>query len=157
MKGYALLDNDGMLDKSVTPHGGCWTSTPAPVTITVADTYYLVGGTSTAQALTLFTHATPGRLTYDGTITKDFVIIAKTSLVSSANNIVMKTRLAKNGTTDASSEQSYFKTTASDVKGFVTMTVISLAQGDYVELYVTCDNAGSTLTANEEVMIIFEP
>lgn len=156
MKGTVLFDNDTMLPTGTTPHGACYISTPAATTVTTAGTFYLLQGTTTAIDTTLFTHSSPGRLTYTGTVTKTFFVTAMLSVTSSVNNLIIKIRIAKNGTTIAGSEQQYFKTTSTDVKPVSTQYVVTLATNDYVELYVTSDVNGSTETAQTGVFILNE-
>jgi hypothetical protein len=153
-KGYIISDNDGYLPPSVTPHAGCYISTPASTTITSAGTYYLLAGTSTALALSGFTHSSPGRLTYTGTITQTFKIESKFSITADHNNILIEARIAVNGTTNVSSEQENSHTTGANTAGVNCGSFISLSTNDYVETYVTCDSAGTVLTASEAVLMI---
>jgi len=156
MKGPVDFDNDTMLPANITPHGGCYVSTPAATTITSAGTFYVLAGTTTEIDITLFTHTSPGRLVYTGTVARDFFVTAMFSFTSSANNILAKARIAKNGTTIAGSEQQFFKTTGSDTKTLATQYIVSLATNDYIEVFVTCDSAGSTMTAQTGTLIINE-
>ena len=153
-KGYIAFDNDNQLPSLTTPHGSCYISTPAATTITVAGTFYLLEGTTSAISNSLFTHSSPGRLTYNGAIPKDFFVTASMSFVSNSNNILASIRVAKNGETIAASEQSFFKATAADEKQVSSFIVLQLAQNDYIELYVTNDAAGSTITANHAIMVV---
>lgn len=155
-KGPIDYDNDNKIPTATTPHGGCYVSTPAATTVTVAGTFYVLAGTTTALDLDLFTHSSPGRITYTGTTTRTFFVTASASVVSSANNILISTRIAKNGTTIAASEMQFYKTTAADTKIVSSQTIVSLAQNDYLEMYITCDSAGATVTANTGTLIANE-
>lgn len=145
-----VADADSMLPNGVTPHGGCYISTPAATTITTGGTFYLLAGTTTVGAggTTLVTHASPGRLTYTGSVTRPFTVMGNISFISSANNILAKVRIAKNGATIAESESQFFKSTSTDTKDVPFFVVVNLAQNDYIEVYVTCDSNASTMTAN---------
>lgn len=154
MKGTVLFDNDNMLPTATTAHGGCYISGSSATTITNAGTFYVLQGTTTAIDNTLFTHSSPGRLTYTGTVTKTFFVTTTFSYITSANNILVKTRVAKNGTTIAGSENQFTKTNGADTKSIGSQYIVTLSTNDYVEVYVTCDSAGSTITAQTGVLIL---
>lgn len=153
-KGYILGNNDGNVPSGTTPHGSCYISTPAATTVTNAGTYYLLAGTTTGISQSNFTHSSPGRLTYTGTVTGTFYVTANMSFVSSANNLTITSSIAKNGTPIASSEMPFFKTASTDVKQVTCFAVVDLAQNDYIEIYITDDSAASTVTANAATLMI---
>jgi len=153
-KGNALLDDDNKITGSYISRGALYISTPGATTITNAGTFYLLQGVSTAQlGLNGFTHSSPGRLTYTGTVTRGFTVHGDICITSSANNIVVKIRIAKNGITEAGSEKSMTKTTGTDTRAIPCNWEVSLATNDYIEFYVTCDNAGSIITATSGTLM----
>lgn len=153
-KGNVLQDDDGTIDERVIPRAACYVSGPAATTITVAGTYYPLAGTSTVITASFFTHTSPGRLTYTGIVSRHLKVSVKLSATSSTNNVTITVRIAKNGVTDPSSTQTFFKTTSSDIKGLNAATLVNFSQGDYVEVYATADAAGSTITANDATLIV---
>lgn len=148
-------DADNMLQDSILPTSACYISTPGATTITNAGTYYVLQGVSTSQLnLINFTHASPGRLTYTGTITRYFVVSGDISIISSANNVLVGIQLAKNGTLLPGSIKTFTKTTAADTKTIPVNYGVQLATNEYIEMYVTCDSAGATITANNGTLLI---
>lgn len=150
-QGYALLGDDGAVlpaQASFAVKAAAYNSANSATTITLAGTFYVLQGTTTAEFLaSLFTHASPGRLTYTGTPTKQVQITALVSFSASANNILTKWRIAKNGATIAASETQQFKGTGANIETVVCHATVSLATNDYIEIFCTNDSAGSTMTA----------
>ena len=131
-------------------YGGCYISTPAATTVTTHNTFYVLQGTSVSTNLSSFTHSSPGRLTYTGVPTKVFKCTATMALQTNTASITAKVRFAVSGTTDSTTEQTVtYGPSASDVKPVILDALISLAQNQYVEVYVTeTVSDGKTLTAN---------
>lgn len=131
-------------------YGGCYVSTPAATTITTHNTWYVMQGTTTSTNLTGFTHTSPGKLTYTGSATRVFRVGATIQLQTNTASITAKARFGVSGTTDATTEQATtYGPSASDIRPLVLEALISLAQNQYIEVYLTeTVSDGKTLTAN---------
>lgn len=133
----------------VVPYGGYGMAGNATATtIAVAGTYYKVLGTTTANTLDGFTH-TNNRLTYAGTTTHYFKIIASPiSMISAGTNIISSLKLAKNGTVIGYPVTRKINTGA-DVGACSLSFDVSLATNDYIELFVTNETNTSTVTVED--------
>jgi hypothetical protein len=136
-------------------YGECYVSTPASTTLTTQSTYYLLQGTTTAGSyLQDFTHASPGRLTYTGSATKNFLVSAYVG-ASVGNAVEYALRLAKGGTTIVQSQNTIQPSLVSQHYVITTQGIIEMSTNDYIELYVACTARGTTtLTANNANIII---
>ncbi len=123
-------------------------------TISVSGTYYKISGTTTANAINQkFTH-TNNRLTYTGSLTRNFKMTASIS-ASSGNNQDLKFRLAKNGTTDITSQASQNTSGSGRVDNIVCQWLGSLATNDYIEIFTT-NNTSTTAVLVEDLNVLIE-
>lgn len=126
--------------------GECYFNANASATaITVTGTYYKGAGTTTAGTNSQFT-ATANRLTYNGLKTRNFLVTIAVSVSTGNNNQVLGVQIFKGGVAVAASEQEIRQTTAGDAVTGVAKSIISLATGEYVELYVTNKTATNSVT-----------
>ena len=117
-------------------------------TIAVSGTYYKVLGTTTANALSSFTHAS-NRLTYTGATTRYFKISASPiSMISAGTNIRASLKFAKNGTVIGYPVTRKINT-GSDVGACSLSFDVSLATNDYVEIFVTNETNTSSVTVED--------
>lgn len=143
-------------DSISTPaYGELYVSVPAATTCTLAGTYYLVAGATTADELRNFTHNGSGRLTHTGTETGTFIVSSAISVSSDVNNVILSTKIYKNG---AAHEPSLIKrkiAVAGDIGALALISIMELETNDYVEIYIATDKpiveitfGGMTLTAS---------
>lgn len=130
---------------SAPAYGEIYITTPIATTCTVAGTFYLVAGTTTSDELQDFT-ATNERLTYNGAGTRVFLVAAAISVSSDANNVVLSTKVYKNGAAHAASLIQRKITVANDIGAQAIATLVTLTTNDYIEIYIACDNAGTAIT-----------
>jgi hypothetical protein len=125
-------------------------------TISVSGTYYKVAGTTTANTAInqKFTHS-DNRLTYAGALTRNFKVTASIS-GSSGNNQNLKFRVAKNGTTDITSQSRQDTAGSGRVDNVVCQWLGSLATNDYIEIFTTNDTSTSAVTVEDLNVIIEE-
>ncbi len=122
--------------------------------ILVAGTFYKINGTTTSNALnSKFTHSN-NRLTYTGSLTRNFKIDFITT-VSAGNNHDIRIRLAKfdfiNNTLtrlldSEMSEDTSGTGRASNIKG---QGILSLKTNDYIEIHVTNNSATGNITVEQ--------
>lgn len=121
--------------------------------IASAGTFYKVAGTTGENFASGFT-LTSNRMTYapaDG-VARGFVITATIAATCATGNHDLRVRLAINGTTDPSSEVMSY--TASGRSNSITLSAAYLFNdGDYVEVFITDDDAGETVTVTHLQMI----
>jgi len=146
------LTSSGLLSE-----GGFYISSAAASGAITATAYIIHGGTTTALGLKDFTHATPGRLTYIGSMTKKFNIICSVDFTSSQSNQIARFRVAKGGTPDAASEIGRKLGTGTDLGALAIVHEIELATNEYVEIHLTLDVSSSdTITVNNMVCVAEE-
>jgi len=109
-----------------------------------------------ATALVDFTHSSPFELTYIGTDTKNFHIVANMSVISAGSNENMSGAVMKNGAVVARSRIERRIGTGSDRGAFGVGTIIQLTSGETVSLALANDSATSNLTLKAANMQITE-
>jgi hypothetical protein len=135
-------------------YGEIYITTPTATVCTLADTYYLVSGNTTSDELRGFT-ASNERLTYIDTETRVVHVSAAISVSSDTNNVVLSTKVYKNGAAHAASLIQRKISTAGDVGAFAILTLVSMSTNDYIEIYIACDNAGTEITFNCMTLNVF--
>ena len=129
-------------------YGSCYVTASAATTIAVAGTYYKAAGTTTQIDVNRFTHAN-NRLTYTGTPTVRARAIAMLSVLTAGTNDVLGFKIAKNGTPIAASEIRRFVGTGTDVGAVALAVDVDLATNDYLEIWVTNEDATATVTLDK--------
>jgi hypothetical protein len=123
--------------------------------IATQSVFEKVEGTTTASPENeKFSHSI-GRLTYTGGITREFVVTASCSVNSVVTNSVsISVRIAKNGATIPESEAKVTTSASGRNENFYCQALVTLAQNDYVELFVANQtNANSLLTSELNVLV----
>lgn len=121
-------------------YGEIYITTPLATTITLVDTYYLVLGTTTSDELQGFT-ASNGRLTYTGAANRVTNVVASMAVSSDINNVLLGTKLYKNGVGHDASFIQRKIATAGDIGAQSLTALLTLSTGDYIEIYITSDKA----------------
>ena len=128
------------------PYAGLYFSTPAG-TSCIEDVPIKAAGTTTAtQISTEFSHS-DNRLTYTGSGTRVFLVIATISM-SAASAADSEIYIAKNGSIIVASEIIRKISTASDDGALATNILLTMTDTDYVELWLECTGANETLTVS---------
>ena len=113
--------------------------------IAAANTPVKVLGTTIANALNQkFTHSN-NRLTYTGSISKDFKILAVATFTSAANNQI-GFYIAKNGAVIAVSSSIATADAAGRKENVTIMAMLQMVTGDYVELWVENQTLANNVT-----------
>lgn len=141
---FVSLYVDGVLVES-SGYGEFYITTPVATTCTLADTYYKVSGTTTADELRLFAH-TNGRLTYTGKNTRVGLVSAAISVSSDTNNVVLSTKVYVTGVAHEASLIRRKIATAGDVGALALVALLPLSTNDYVEIYISSDKPGVEIT-----------
>jgi hypothetical protein len=128
------------------PYGGLYFSTPAGTTCIDGVPIKAAGTTTATQISTEFTHA-DNRLTYTGSGTRMFLVTATISMTA-ASAADSEVYIAKNGSIIVASEIIRKISTASDNGALATSILVTMANTDYVEIWLECVNADETLTVS---------
>lgn len=126
-------------------YGHIYLTTPdGTVNWAVDDTYEKLTLATTAGPLKDFTHTTPNKLTYTGTLSRTFEIQASISARTPAGSTQKNTfAIFKNGTLVPGSFQTLRAQTAEATPNNANpMTMVTLANGDYIEIYGQVPGAG---------------
>lgn len=116
------------------------------------STAAVVAGTFTAVNEENFLATTGGRLTYLGSTTRVFPVTANVSgHPTSGNNKLMYLYVAKNGSVIATSKTEADFSNAVE-KQFCTITFVSLAQNDYLEIYIRNTTDTTSFTAVDAIL-----
>jgi len=115
-------------------------------TIAVIDTPVKIDpATFTSFNLIGFVQSVNGRLTYTGTITKSFAILASVNLFAAANDREMTIYIAKNGTI-INESKSQNTTKANEASETTAFFITDLSQNDFIELFVENNETTDNIT-----------
>jgi hypothetical protein len=109
---------------------------------------YKVAGTTTSSSITQKFTNTNNRATYIGALTGNFRVSAVLSL-NSGNNDQIGVYVAKNGTTLPESEVYVTANSAGRAESAVVQAIVSLAQNDYIEIFVENSSSVVDITVSE--------
>jgi len=129
-----------------TLYGQLYFSATVATTIAVAGTYVKLAGTTTSDSLNGITMPQNNRLQNNSGTTRVFQAIARTDIIDGSGNKNLGIKLAKNGVLIDPTE-SHGETT-NNVAAHVTINwIVSLASGEYVEIWATNESDTSSITA----------
>lgn len=137
----------GGVPLSTPAYGEIYITIPIATECTLADTYYLVAGTTTSDELKDFT-ASNERLIYTGVGSRVVLVVAAISVSSDTVNTVLGTKVYINGGAHEASFIQRKIATAGDVGAFAIATLVTLTTNDYVEIYIASSRAGAEITFN---------
>jgi hypothetical protein len=144
----AFFRNNGITNSSAICQFYMTANATATV-IAVAGTFVKVAGTTTAGTLNQkFTTATTQRATYAGAVTESFRIVTFATMTS-GNNQTLRMQIAKNGVVQVDSTARFKTTGSGDASSIGTQAFVTLAPGDYVELWATNDTAANNITVTD--------
>jgi hypothetical protein len=159
--GIALSDNKARINncRGINNSGNVaqyyMNANASATTILVAGTYVKIAGTTTSGSyVEKFAVTTTNRSTYEGSL-QGFYKITAIASISSGNNKVISLRLAKNGTTTASSTASSTSNSAGRSEGISSQDIFSLVTTDYVEVFITNETDTTAVTV-EDLNVIIE-
>lgn len=151
---YDAASDTFILDNVITTqrmHGEIYMQDNADDTaIALVDTPIKIEGAFTSGSLLTFSHGVNGRLTYDGTITRKFTVIASISMLTAGNNKTITMYVAKNNSVEAKTGMSRKVGSANDVGSSTLSGVIELAQDDFIEVFAE-NNTDSTNVTVEDI------
>ena len=155
-----LVDNTGgsLADYTlaVVPYGGAsfYCSTPgAAQAVTAAALFGGAGFATTQIEVSNFTHASPGRLTYVGTPTTDFHVLATGSVTIAAAAERITFNIHRNGTVvNAGFAANIEAAGVGDVLSFCVQADVELTTNQYIELYINTDGTSVNITPVSYVM-----
>jgi hypothetical protein len=127
-------------------YGQLYFSATAATTIAVAGTYVKMAGTTTSDSLNGITMPQNNRLQNNSGSTRVFQAMARADIIDGSGNKNIAIKLAKNGVlidpTESNGE------TTNNVAAHATINwIVSLATGEYVEIWATNKSDTSSITA----------
>jgi hypothetical protein len=127
-------------------YGQLYFSATAATTIAVAGTYVKLAGTTTSDSLNGITMPQNNRLQNNSGNTRVFQAMARADIIDGSGNKNIAIKLAKNGVlidpTESNGE------TTNNVAAHATINwIVSLAAGEYVEIWATNKSDTSSITA----------
>lgn len=120
------------------------TNNATATTLTVSTPTKALGTTTANPINERFSH-TSNRATYTGAVTRVFEVEAWAAL-SSTSNKILRLYIAKNGTEITTSYAEGVSNAGGKAEGLVTASVVELATDDYVEVFVSNESNGSSIT-----------
>jgi hypothetical protein len=123
-------------------------------TIAATGTRVKISGTTTLQAISQkFTMPTNNRLTYNGAITRDFLVQVTASL-EAGNGQELGMYIAKNGTVQTTSTNMGTTGGTGRADNNACQMIISLSTNDYIEVFVSNETAATNITATYLSVIV---
>jgi hypothetical protein len=126
--------------------GNMYITTPVATTFTVAGAPKKAAGTTTAVDLFRVTHPVSNRLTYTGSKTRSFHVLASMSITQNNNNKYFSFYIAKNGVVIPESRQDIKIINSTDQVSLTISCRATLAPNDYIEVWVENQAATTDVT-----------
>jgi hypothetical protein len=127
-------------------YGQLYFSATAATTIAVAGTYVKLAGTTTSDSLNGITMPQNNRLQNNSGTTRVFQAMARADIIDGSGNKNIAIKLAKNGVLIDATESN--GETTNNVAAHSTINwIVSLAAGEYVEIWATNKSDTSSITA----------
>jgi hypothetical protein len=127
-------------------YGQLYFSATAATTIAVAGTYVKLAGTTTSDSLNGITMPQNNRLQNNSGTTRVFQAMARADIIDGSGNKNIAIKLAKNGVLIDATESN--GETTNNVAAHATINwIVSLATGEYVEIWATNKSDTSSITA----------
>ena len=132
-----------------------YVSTPAITDITGINSPKKVAGTTTTTELARFTSPVSNRLQYDGTKTRSFTVNGVMSVTGASGTYLYSFYVYKNGVQVAASKQKTKVYSASgDIQVVAIVCSITLAPGDYIEVWTENNEANVDVTIQNMTVTI---
>ena len=127
-------------------YGQLYFSATAATTIAVAGTYVKMAGTTTSDSLNGITMPQNNRLQNNSGSSRVFQVMARADIIDGSGNKNIAIKLAKNGVLIDATESN--GETTNNVATHATINwIVSLATGEYVEIWATNKSDTSSITA----------
>jgi hypothetical protein len=144
--GDATTQSTTRANLGVAIYGQLYFSATAATTIAVAGTYVKMAGTTTSDSLNGITMPQNNRLQNNSGTTRVFQVMGRADIIDGSGNKNIAIKLAKNGVlidpTESNGE------TTNNVAAHATINwIVSLATGEYVEIWATNKSDTSSITA----------
>lgn len=123
--------------------------------ITTQNVFEKILGTTTASTINQKFSHTNNRLTYTGGLLRSFKITAAISANSViTNSVIIKTRVAKNGTTIQESESQATTSATGRNENFLSQAIVELNTDDFIEVFITNESNANNLLVTELNFIV---
>jgi hypothetical protein len=144
--GDATTQSTTRANLGVAIYGQLYFSATAATTIAVAGTYVKLAGTTTSDSLNGITMPQNNRLQNNSGSTRIFQAMARADIIDGTGNKNIAIKLAKNGVLIDATESN--GETTNNVAAHATINwIVSLATGEYVEIWATNKSDTSSITA----------
>ena len=144
--GDATTQSTTRANLGVAIYGQLYFSATAATTIAVAGTYVKLAGTTTSDSLNGITMPQNNRLQNNSGSTRVFQAMARADIIDGSGNKNIAIKLAKNGVLIDATESN--GETTNNVAAHTTINwIVSLATGEYVEIWATNKSDTSSITA----------
>ena len=128
-------------------YGSCYVSTPVETVITTGGAQVKALGTTTAGLLKGFSHAN-NRLTYLSDQTATFQVQVAAVVICAGDGKTLGLSVAKNGTEIAATKSDLALASGAVPTSMNTCGLVSLTQGQYVEVFLANDTDTDNATIN---------
>jgi len=126
--------------------GNMYVTTPVATTFAATNTPVKVLGTTTSAGLFRMTSPANNRLTYSGSKTRSFYVSGAMSITQPNSNRYFSFYIAKNGVIIPESRQDIKVVNSTDQVSLPISCRVSMAPGDYIEVWVANQTATSNVT-----------
>lgn len=126
--------------------GNMYITVPAATTFSAMNTPVKALGTTTSAGLFRVTSPTNNRLTYSGSKTRSFYVSGALSITNPNSNRFFSFYIAKNGVIVPESRQDIKVVNSTDQVSLPLSCRVSLAPGDYIEVWVANQTATTDVT-----------
>ena len=141
------IDNSGSIAQYYLSSNGTAT------TIAGTDTFVKVAGTTSSGPLVEKFTLSNNRATYVGGLVGFYKVTAFLTFASGNNNVI-RARVAKNATTNSSSEGKSTANAAGRSENIPISDVVTLSNGDFIEIFVANESAANNITVSEMNVIV---
>jgi hypothetical protein len=142
-------------EKDATATGTLFVSAAVNTAIAATDTPVKIAGTTTATELARFTSPVNNRLVYDGTKTRTFIVTAAISASGVSGSNVYSFYIFRNGMEiTASRQRTKVSSTVGDVQIITIVSTVTLAPGDYVEVWTENNSSNNDLNVQNLTLSI---
>ncbi|TSJ44945.1 hypothetical protein [Fluviicola chungangensis] len=126
--------------------GNIYITTPVATTFSASNTPVKVLGTTTSAGLFRVTNPANNRLTYNGSKTRAFFVSGALSITQPNSNRFFSFYIAKNGVIIPESRQDIKVVNSTDQVSLPLSCRVTLAPGDYIEVWVANQTATTDIT-----------
>ncbi len=142
-------------EKDANASGTLYISSTALTDITGTNTPKKVAGTTTTSELIRFTSPASNRLQYDGTKSRSFLITAALSATGASGTYLYSFYVYKNGVqVPASRQRTKVYSSSGDIQMVSLVCNVTLAPGDYIEIWSENNDANVDLTVQNMTVSI---